>query len=138
MAGIFTISHNETVGDRDRRRSDGPHERLHTPRVGRRYVGHVGTGEKGDRRTDLVKTVFASHMKRDTIGFNPFSVWTPAVDEAEVRAKIRLGHNMRIYSFEYMALLTANDQCYSMLMAKIKSYPDVWVVGGIRDVPVMG
>ena len=35
-----------------------------------------------------------------------------------------------------LALVTANNQCYSILMVKIK-HPDVWCVGGMKRVPLM-
>jgi len=96
---------------------------------GKRYVGHVGT--MGDKTIDdKVKQMFAVNMPQNASGFNPGSgVWN--IDAPGIIAQIT-----PMYKWIQLALVTANNQCHSILMLKIK-HPDLWCVGGIKQVPLM-
>jgi len=96
---------------------------------GRRYVGHVGT-TGNIMQDDKVKTSFACQMPQNTSGFNPGSdVWDN--DAVAIIAKIK-----GLLKWIQLALVTTNNQCYSILMLKIK-HPNLWCVGGIKRVQLM-
>jgi len=96
---------------------------------GKRYVGHIGT--VGDKDLDdKVKAIFAANMPQNTSGFNPGSgVWN--IDAPGIIAQI-----IPMYKWIQLALVTANNQCYSILMLKTK-HPNQWCVGGIKRVQLM-
>ncbi len=96
---------------------------------GRRYVGHVGT-EEVKKTDDKVKAIFAAQMEQNTIGYNPGSgVWT-----ADIPGILA---NFKSWSkFIQLALVTGNDQGFSILMVQTKQ-PDQWTCGGIRRVTRM-
>ena len=78
------------------------------------------------KKNDKVKALFAVQMPQSTSGFNPATgIWPEA---ATILAKVK-----PVQDYMVMALVTANSQCFSILMVKVKN-PDIWCVGGIKTV----
>lgn len=98
---------------------------------GRRYVGHVGTVESSDVINQKVKATFGWAMLQDTIGFNPAAAWNPG-EISQLMSKITPGPSVQI-----MALVTASNQFYSILMFKLSGGRNEWCVGGCKNVAPM-
>ncbi len=99
---------------------------------GRRYVGHVGTVESSVTVNQKVKTVFAAAMPQNTTGFNPANAW----DFGEISQKMK--KIKPAPSIKIMALVTATNQFYSILMFNLTGgQANEWCVGGIKLVPPM-
>jgi len=98
---------------------------------GRRYVGHVGTVESSETVNQKVKSTFANAMPQNTTGFNPANAWSFG-EIAQKMSKITPGPSAKI-----MALVTANNQFYSILMFKLGVGQNEWCVGGCKKVAPM-
>ena len=98
---------------------------------GRRYVGHVGTVESSDIINQKVKTTFGRAMPQDTIGFNPADAWNFG-EISLLMSKIK-----PVPSAKIMALVTATNQFYSILMFKLSGSQNEWCVGGCKKVAAL-